>query len=378
VRYRNLYILALVTVVVIVAAAISSYFRAPTTDKKKEVLFPGLEKQINNISEVEIQDRDNTLNLVKQKDGWAIRQADNYPALFSKVKPLIINTAGLEIIEKKTSTPALYPRLGVEGLQSKGSTSHLLTLKDASGKTLASLIVGKKQEKGAPGAEPGVYVRRPDDKQSLLVEGNLLVSSRASDWFKKNLFSIEPDRIESVVIKHPGGQEVSLSRIKGKDKFELNSVPKGREPQSDVILYRMGNVLEDVYAQNIKSRDHYAFLDDHVTTTVRTFDGLIANIEAASADGRNYVHYSFQVDESKLPAAAKDSKDNDKNTAKVKNAAAAKDAAKQPDIRKEAEDYNKEMSGWVYTIPEFKYELLVETLDQLTKPKVKGKDKKHP
>ena len=370
-RYRNLLILALVTVAVIIAAAISSHLRAPTTDKKKELLFPGLEKQINNVGEVEIRDKDRTLNIVKQNDGWVIRQADGYPALLSKIKPLIINTAGLEIIEKKTSTPALYPRLGVEDVDSKGSTSHLLTLKDVSGKTLASLIVGKKQQGGTPGAAPGVYVRRTDAKQSLLVRGELPVSSRASDWFRKNLFSIEPDRIESVVIRHPDGQEVSLSRAKGKDKFELTSVPKGREPQSDVILYRMGNVLEDVYAQDIKSQDHYTFTDNHVTTTVRTFDGLVATIEAASADGRNYVHYVFQVDESRLPAAAK-------TTDKDKNAAGGKDAPKQPDIRKEAEGYNKELSGWVYTIPEFKYDLLVESLDQLTKPKGKGQDKKHP
>ena len=366
-RYRNLVVLALITVVVIIAAAVSSHFRAPTTDKKKELLFPGLEKQINNISEVVIRDRDGTVNMVKQKDDWVIRQADNYPALFSKIKSLLINTAGLEVIEKKTSTPSLYPRLGVEDLDSKGATSHLLTLKDTSGKTLASLIVGKKQKKDGPGAAPGVYVRQPGTKQSLLAQGDLPVSSRATDWFKKNLFSIEPDRIGSVDIKHPGGQEVSLSRAKGKDKFELTSVPKGREQQSDVVLYRMGTVLEDVFAQGVKSKDHYTFPDDHVTTTVRTFDGLVANIEAASSDGKNYVHYSFQVDESKLPAA-KDSKD--------KNAAADKGAVKLPDIRKEAEGYNKELSGWVYSIPDFKYELLVQSLDQLTKPK--GKGTKHP
>lgn len=367
-RYRNLAILAVITVVVIVAASIVSYLNAPTTGIQKKPLFPGMEKKINDVAEVVIKDSDHTLNLVKKNGTWAIAQADNYPAMFDKVKPLIVNTAELSILEKKTSTPSLYPRLGVEDLDTRGATSHLLTLKDAAGKVLASLIVGKKQKSAAPGDTPGVYVRLPDSKQSLLVEGELPVSSRVEDWFQRNLFNIRADRIESIAIQHPGGKEVSLSRQNGNDKFKLANIPKGSKPRSDVFLYRMGSIMEGVYAQNVKALNNYQFPEDHATTTIRTFDGLVATVKAGASDGRNYVHYHFDVDASKLKKPAESSSSKDKGAAEKKTSASAA-AGRKPDVRKEAETYNKMLADWVYTIPEYKYDLLVETMHNLTQPK---------
>jgi hypothetical protein len=365
-RYRNLVILAVVTVVVIVAASVVSYLNAPTTGIQKKLLFPGLQKKINDVSEVVIKDSDHTLNLVKKNGTWSIAQADNYPALFDKVKPLIVNMAELRIIEPKTSTPSLYPRLGVEDLDTRGATSHLLTLKDNAGKVLATLLVGKKRKSAAPGDTPGVYVRQPDSKQSLLVEGSLPVSSRVEDWFQKNLFNIKSNRIESIAIHHTDGQVVSLSRENGNDKFKLENIPKGSKPRSDVFLYRMGSIMEGVYAQNVKALDNYQFPDDHATTTIRTFDGLVATVKAGASNGRNYVHYHFDADASKLKKPAGSSSSKDKGAPDKK---ASADTGKKPDISKEAAKYNKVMADWVYTIPEYKYDLLVETMDKLTQPK---------
>jgi len=370
-RFRNLVILAVITVVVIVAASVVSYLNAPATAIHTKLLFPGLEKKINDVSAVEIRDSGNTLDLVKKDGTWTIAQADNYPALFDKVKPLIVNMAELRVVEKKTSTPSLYPRLGVEDLDARGSTSHLLTLKDATGKALATLIVGKKQKSAAPGDTRGVYVRQPDSKQSLLVEGNLPVSSRVEDWFKKNLFNINSDRIESIQIDHPGGQEVSLSRQNGNDKFTLANIPKDSKPKSDVLLYRMSSILSGIYAQNVKAVANYQFPDDHATATIRTFDGLVATVQAAAADGRNYVHYHFDVDASKLKKPAESSSSKDKGAADKKASADAE--TDKPDVRKEAAKYNKTLADWVYTIPEYKYDLLVETMGNLTQPKAKEK-----
>jgi len=134
-HYRKLIILSVITAAVIAAAVYSSYQHAPETAKKTHVLFPGLKDKVNDVSEVVIKDADSTLNLVRSSGTWTIKQADGYPALFDKIKPLILNMAGLKVLAKKTKTPSLYPRLGVEDIDAKGATSHLLTLKDKAGKT---------------------------------------------------------------------------------------------------------------------------------------------------------------------------------------------------------------------------------------------------
>lgn len=395
-RYRKLIILSVITVAVIAAAVFSSYRHAPETAKKTHVLFPGLKDKVNDVSEVVIRNADSTLNLVRDGGTWTIKQADGYPALFDKIKPLILNVAGLEVLAQKTKTPSLYPRLGVEDVDAKGATSHLLILKDKAGKTLASLIVGKTQQTKSDSAVPGIYVRRPDSKQSLLVKGELPVSNRPEDWFETHLFNIDPQRIESIVITHPNGPEVHLSRAKGTDEFTLADIPAGKKAKSDVMLHRLGTVLEDTFAQNVASLKSFQFPDDHASATIHTFDGLVATTEAAKVDGRNYVSYHFDVDPSRIKPArdqaasaddkkgpgkityGKDAKSGDKDAAADKDKAGDKGGAgddDQPDVRKEAAKYNKQLDGWAYTLPDYKYELLSETMDSLTTAADKATDK---
>jgi hypothetical protein len=153
-------------------------------------------------------------------------------------------------------------------------------------------------------------------------------------------------------------------------------VPAGREPRSDVMLHRMGTVLEDTYAQNVKSKDNYQFPASTASATIRTFDGLVANTMAAESGDRNYVHYAFSVDESKLKKTGEDAS-GDKEAAGGGKAEGGKQAADdKPGVRREAENYNKQLSGWVYTIPDYKYDLLSETMDSLTKAASADKKKK--
>jgi len=223
-----------------------------------------------------------------------------------------------------------------------------------------------------------VYVRRPDSKQSLLVQGDLPVTTRPEDWFETHLFNIDPQRIESIVIKHPNGPEVHLSRAKGTDDLTLANIPAGKKPKSDVVLHRMGTILQDNFAQNVASLKKFQFPADHASATIRTFDGLIAKTESAKVDGRNYVSYHFDVDPSKIKPAKDKSAGNDK---KDQAKAGDKDSGKngksdnEPKVRKEADKYNKQLSGWAYTLPDYKYQLLSETMDDLTSAAEQAKKK---
>ena len=71
----------------------------------------------------------------------------------------------MKIVEHKTSSPANYPKLGVEAPSTPTATGTLLEV--VAGKKAWSLIVGK----GAEGRS--LYVRKPDQAQSELVEPNV-------------------------------------------------------------------------------------------------------------------------------------------------------------------------------------------------------------
>lgn len=346
-RTRNLIILAAVTLVVIIAAVVASLSRAPQSGKEKTLLFPELRDTINNTSEVIIRGQGRTVTLLKQDGQWVVQQAGGYPADFDRLRPLLVGMTALRVVEEKTSRPELYPRLGVEDPEKPNASSHLLVLKDDAGKSLAELIVGQSRRDSASPDEGGLYVRRPDQAQSLLVEGQLSVSSHLTDWFDQHLFSIKPDRIESITIRHPDGETATVTRDEPGDDFSVEPVPEGRKPQSEIILTRMGTVLENTFAVNVASRETFTFPEDHVNTTIRTFDGLVAEAQAVRQDDRNYVGFSFNIDESRIAPEEEDD---------------------ESDVRVEAENFNDIVSGWVFTLPDHRYDLLVRRLDDLTRP----------
>ena len=358
-KQRTLLLLTVITVIVAAAAIINSRSRAPQSSIEKPLLFPKLGGRINDVDEIDIQGKGKSLNLVKKGDDWNIRQAGGYPALFTKVKPVIIGISDLRVLDKKTSNPELYPRLGVEDPGGKRAESYLVTLKSGSG-DLASLIVGHRRKSSAPGGSEGLYVRLPGQATSLLVEGNVDISSDVTDWIERTLFNIAADRIKSIGINHPGEDELVLSRDSDVGKFTIKDLPKGKEPESDVILSRMQTLLENFFIRNIKSRESVQFPEAKVVTTVRTFDGLVATITSARVHDENLSHFGFGFDESAVQKS---------DTAPVKGAEDKKDAPAKPDVKAEAEGLNQKYSPWVFVIPDFKFDLLTKEKDKLIKDK---------
>ena len=75
------------------------------------------------------------------------------PADAARVRELALGLASLEVVERKTSDPANYAKLGVEAPDTPTAASTLVEV--VAGKKTWSLIVGK----GADGR--AVYVRKP-------------------------------------------------------------------------------------------------------------------------------------------------------------------------------------------------------------------------
>ena len=144
-KSKNLLVLSSLTIVVIIIAALFTQSRAPQTTIEKETLFPELAEKINDVTHIEIKGSEDPGVVLQKMEGgqWALQSADNYPAQFDKIKDVVVSLSQLKILATKTDNPKLYPELGVEGTEIKNTNSLLLTLRDQSGATLASLIVGK-------------------------------------------------------------------------------------------------------------------------------------------------------------------------------------------------------------------------------------------
>ena len=338
--------LLVVTVIVVVTAALLSTARAPQTTREKELLFPRLEASINDITGIELRGYNTEVKLAKLGEGWVLAGNDNYPADFDKVRALLIGFANFKVLAEKTRRPHLYPRLSVENPDSKGSRAIVTRLYNSTGDEVAALIIGREKTGNAANPFPGFYGRIPETETSLLLQGQPDVSADPRDWFETGLFSIASDTVSEVRIEHADSEPVLLQRSDpGQPDFQLQNIPEGKKAQSLVIINRMGALLEDMVAMDVRALDSVNWPGDTVTTRVSTFDGLVVTMRLAALDGQPFANFRFEQDDAAAPASESDGATSSLN----------------------AGELNRRHADWVYQIQDFKFRDLTRTMDDLVR-----------
>jgi len=334
---NKLLVLSLITVCAIIAATIFVNLRAPQSEKDKPPFFPKLSDQIESVSHISIKGYANSINLSRVNNVWVIDEFDSYPALPDKVKSAVLGAIDLKMNAAKTALPRLYHRLGVEGPEVEDTTSLLLTLEDAEKNKLVDIIVGKPRRSSASQSTPGLYVRRPNEEQSYLVDGVLDISAIKTDWLERTLFDIPAEAIQSVRIDHPDGDTFTLFKEeKGQEQFELQNLPQGKKLASELIIKRFGSILQDMQISGARSQEKFEVQGNIIESQVVTFEGIIANIKTFLHDDTPYASFEFRYDDDLLE----------------------EDNSKTEDVKAFIRNLNARTLGWWFEIPEFKYDVL--------------------
>jgi len=268
-KNKKLLILFLITITVIIAAGITARIRAPQSSIERKLLFPGLADQINNVSKVTIKENKNTVELLEQDKKWVVKNLDNYPANFNKVRATVINLSQFKIVDEKTDNPELYSRLSVEDPATEHSTSSLVTLFNNSGQELASVIIG--QQRLSSSSKPGLYIRKPDRKQALLVEGVLDISATDVDWINQELMHISSAQVRSVTIQYPDGKQFEINKaMKEQPDFDIRGNGGDIPSASKIIINRIATGLEEMRADGVKAVKNFTFPEDMISWALKT------------------------------------------------------------------------------------------------------------
>jgi hypothetical protein len=376
---RHLPLLPLTTVLIVAAAAWVAYWRAPSTDVGTPPLLPALAAHINEVTQVEISSRLNKTLLKRDGDRWLIENRDDYPAIFENVKSVIVGLVELKILEPKTRKPDLYPRLGVEDVQSEKSASTLIALKDAQGQNLAAVILGKPREGGDEGPlAHSRYVREQGQEQSFLVKGALEVSTDPMIWAKRDLMDIRGSRIREVTIEHPGdpgGQPAVIARRNKPEDIELGlqDIPDGYIPRSVSVVTSLSTALEESRFDDVRARHALNWPQQMVVTTLRTFDGLTAIVRVAEIDGRKYAAFEFNADAQAASTPVPETETAPPVIAPEGTPAPAGETQNKagPTVAEQAVALNAQVHEWAYVLPDYKFDMLTRTKDSLITEKKK-------
>ncbi len=357
---RNLTLLAVAAVLLLGAGIWLNAHRAgQQTVQSGERVFPDLAAALGDVGEIRISRGDGShTTLRRDAAGWTVVER-NYPADPARVRDLAFALANLEIVERKTSDPANYPKLGVEAADTPTATSTLVEV--VAGQKSWPLIVGK----GAEGR--AVYVRKPTEAASALAEPTLSVDPDQKRWIDRLLTDLPGPQVHDISVKPASGPAYLLKRAEPGADLALSPVPRGRTPVSSMSTDAQAGALTSFNFDDVRAAPSPAPAATD-RATFRTFDGQVIEFAGRREGGKAYVSVSAQRDPALAaqfpqPGSPTPAADAAPTRVATTPAEAAKSGAQT------VERLATRTAGVEFEIPVYKYESLFKPQEELLEKK---------
>jgi len=392
---KSLVWLGAVTLVIAGVAAMTLERREASERGSQETqkLFPDLSRSVNDVAAITIKKKDGEFTLQKSGEKWGLAEKQGYPVDMEPVRKTLIGLTEATLVEAKTSDKERYAKLGVQdpgataapetaaadvtgttgaaatrAANGAESSSTLVTLKDSSGKAIASLIVGKPHEGKSFGTNE-VYVRRAGEAQSWLAKAALELKDKNVDWLDKKILEVKRDRIRAVDVKHPDGEVVHVERDKPEDtNFTLANIPEGKELTFPTAASGMSSSLEWLNLDDVVPASEVDFkATPPVVCRFSTFDGLTITVTTKEDKDKTYARFEAAYEPPPEVAGPKPEEKKDESADKKDD---KKPEKKSPDeVKKEVAELNARLSPWVYVIPSYNKATFTKHMADLVKDK---------
>ena len=337
-------------------------------------LLPSL--RIADVAEVRLQDAKNQVTLVRKEKTWAVQERGGYPASFQEISDLLIKLVELKVTQSEQVGASLYPRLALaepgKGVEGAGTA---IEFKDAAGKPLARLVLGKKVLKKDPmnplpsakdGVPAGRYVRVEGAKDTIVVVSDPLEKAAADPgrWLTKDFIKV--DRIKTLAVGPEGGApnwKISRDEEWGQWKFAAGG--ERLHPSAAVMAV---NKLGQLSFNDVAADPGAEAADKPVAIVAETFDNLVYTLKfKKTAKGDDYF-MSFKVtgEPPKSRTVEKGEKPQDKERRDKEFA----------ETRKRLEGriaFENVLGQWTYVIAKGELEPLLRSRSDMTVPKPGGK-----
>jgi len=310
-QQRTLIPLAVATVAVVAVAGwlVTRQDKPATAIASAGPLYPGLAASIDKAARIEFSQGGQSVTVTRKNGAWTVDQRHGYRADRDLVKSTVVGLAEAKIEEPRTSQPDLYPRIEVEDPGKKGAKSRHLSVKDADGKVLADLILGKENFRSALSRQHAYYVRRTGEAQSWLIDTPMEVPSAESiRWIDRALPKLERPRMMAMsVTQADGTTTVSMKRGKPEDAdYSVTGLPDGAKVNQQAVN-AMAGAVNLFSIDDVEPFDPARFAQG-TTAVYKTFDGVVVTIRQVKDGDSRWLHFETSFDPATAQAFAKDSK----------------------------------------------------------------------
>jgi hypothetical protein len=369
---RKQFIILLVLVIVIGAAGwiirqnnASSWQGGGQTPGRK--LLPGL--AINDVAQITIKSGTNELNLERRDNLWRVRERRDYPANFSQISDLLLKFADLKIVQSEEIGPSQLGRLELLPPGAETNSGTQVEFKDQSGKTLNSVLLGKKHVRkpaensqfggmGDAGWPDGRYVMAGVGAETVAVISDPLdgVQTKPEQWLNKEFISIENPR--AIAVQYPEATNSwKLTRASETNDWRLADARVDEKLDAAKISgvtspFRSAS-FNDVAPHDTNNPIH------GILVTVETFDGFTYAAKIRQKRAEDYpVSFLITAKLATERTAAKDEKAGDK-------ARLDKEFKEQQGKLAEKLTKERQLENWVYYLPAYSVDEILKTRGQL-------------
>jgi hypothetical protein len=369
---RNQFLILLGLVVVIGAAGLFVYRQKNSSWHEQGAalggkLLPNL--AVNDVAQINIKSGADSLTLARQNNLWRVHERADYPANFSQISELLLKLADLKIAQNEEVGPSQLGRFELLPPGAAPNTGTSIELKDQAGKTIGSLLLGKKHmKKPAANAQPaglgdegwpdGRYVQAGADARTVALISDPLdtVQPKPEQWVNKDFLSVEKPRLISAQFPE-ATNSWTLSRASETNDWQLAD-PQAGEKLDTTKISSVTSPFSSASFNDVATRAG-AGGSSNTVLTVQTFDGFTYTSTIGPKKDDNYPMTLSLV--ASLPAARTPAKDEK-----------AEDKAK---LDKEFETHRKTLAdklakesaltNWLYLVPAYSVDELLKTRHQL-------------
>jgi hypothetical protein len=267
-------------------------------------LLPSL--KIADVAQVLLQDSKQQATLVRKDKTWVVQERGGYPASFPEISDLLIKLIEMKVTQAEQVGSSLWPRVDLADPAKGGDAADphrgegagtVIEFKDAAGKSLARLVLGKKVLKKDPmnplpaaknGVPAGRYVRVASDKDAVVVVSDPLNAAEASPgkWLVKDFF--KADRIKTLAVGPEGGAphwKITRNEEWGQWKFATGG--GALNPGAAVTaVNKLGQISFDDVVVDPKAKT----TGKPLVAVADTFDNLVYTVKfAREAKGDDYL-----------------------------------------------------------------------------------------
>jgi hypothetical protein len=331
-----------VLLLVIGAGAVAGgwYFGQGTSETSQDTIgegqlaFPGLALDLDKATSISLlhQGRSLVLNRHGNVSGagvWGVADRGDYPVIPSRVHALLTALTELRLVERRTTNPDEFPKLGLED-PSATAGSTLVRLLDGQDHPIAALLVGHQRVRaGGQGAED-VYVRRPVEEQAWLAEGRLEVDTDPQSWFDRDITNIDHSEVKSVSVTR-GENHLLFSA--DADKLVLKD-PADHKPLDAQKVEAVGHALEYLSFTDVQPADKMPGSPEGDAAFTLT-NGVNLTVAVTKAGDETWGRF---------------------------------DASGDGDAAPKAKVLHDRLNAWAYKLPTWKIKALVPSLEDILAP----------